>query len=175
MEAKRAVELDPLSALICSALSWFFTLAGRFEDALKIAQDILEFDPNNFYGKYSLAIAYARMGLHEEAIFAFKGLEYFYYTPGYLGSLYSKTGRKDEAQKLLTELLHRWEKGYFPPYVIAAVYSGLAEKEKTFEWLDRAYENRDVNQYYFKVDPLFAELHSDPRWKEQMKKRGLAD
>jgi hypothetical protein len=110
-------------------------------------QCILEFDPNNYWGKLSLASAHAGTGLNEEAISVFKGLESIYLSPAYFGCLYGKTGRKDEVQKLLAELLGRWEKGYFPPYVIAAVYSGLADKDKTFERLDRVYEVRDANQW----------------------------
>ena len=59
--------------------------------------------------------------------------------------------------------------------MIALVHVGLGDKDKTFEYLDKAYEDRDPSQFYLKVLPSFAELHSDPRWTEQLKKRGLAD
>ena len=59
--------------------------------------------------------------------------------------------------------------------MIAQVYSGLGEKDQVFEWMGNAYEVQDPAQWLIKVDPSFADLHSDPRWTEQMKKRGLAD
>ena len=55
------------------------------------------------------------------------------------------------------------------------VHAGLGDKNKVFEYLDKAYEVRDPAQYSLKVLPLFSELHSDPRWVEQLKKRGLSD
>ena len=81
----------------------------------------------------------------------------------------------EEAQNILDDLLDQSKKTYFSPYLIARVYSGLGENEKVFEWLDSAYEVRDPCQYALKVDIEFHSLHSDPRWTEVLKKRGLAD
>jgi hypothetical protein len=59
--------------------------------------------------------------------------------------------------------------------MIAIVYAGLDDKDQVFEYLDKAYEDRDGFSVYLKVYPPFAHLRSDPKWSEQMKKRGLAD
>ena len=93
----------------------------------------------------------------------------------YLGYLYGKAGYIKEAKKILDDFLARSKREYFSPYMIATVYSGMGEKDKVFEWLDNAFETRDVTQWLIKADILFADLHSDPRWTEQLKKRGLAD
>ena len=89
--------------------------------------------------------------------------------------LNGKAGKKEETHKILNDFLDRSEKGYFSPYMIATVYSGLGEKDKVFEWLDKAYEVQDPWQALMKVDIVFDSLHSDPRWTEALKKRGLAD
>ena len=105
-------------------------------------------------------------------------LQKFVNVPGYaavLGYLYGKAGKKEEAQGILDDFLTRSKKEYFSPYFIAIVYSGLGDKDKVFEWLDNAYEVRDRNQFMINFDITFHSLHSDPRWTEQMKKRGLAD
>ena len=93
----------------------------------------------------------------------------------HLGYYYGKAGNTEEAQKILDDFLDQSKKGYFSPYFIAFVYNGLGDKDKVFEWLDRAYEARDRMQSWIKIQPSFKNLHSDPRWTEQMKKRGLAD
>ena len=92
-----------------------------------------------------------------------------------LGYYYGKAGNMEEAQKILDDFWDRSKRGYFSPYFMAEVYNGLGDKDKVFECLDRAYEVRDLIQFWIKVSPLFKNLHSDPRWTEQMKKRGLAD
>ena len=96
------------------------------------------------------------------------------FVSAYLGYYYGKAGNKEEAQKILDDLLDRSKRGYFSPYFIAVVYNGLGDKDKVFEWLDRAYVVRDLNQAWIKENLAFKNLHSDPRWTEQMKKRGLA-
>ena len=68
----------------------------------------------------------------------------------------------------------RSKKGYYSPFMIAMVYLGLGENDKVFEWLDNAFKVRDPIQFDIKMEPPFVELHSDPRWMEVLKKRGLA-
>ena len=59
--------------------------------------------------------------------------------------------------------------------MIARVYAGLGEKDKTFEWLDKSVEVRDPENWCIKVDPYFDDLRSDPRWSKLMERMGLAD
>jgi hypothetical protein len=59
--------------------------------------------------------------------------------------------------------------------MIAIVYSGLGDKDKVFEWLDKAFEERDPMNHFIKVEHEFDNLHSDPRWIKLMGKMGLAD
>jgi hypothetical protein len=92
----------------------------------------------------------------------------------YLGYLYGKAGDIEKAHKILDALFQRSKREYFSPYMMAIIYAGLGDKDKVFEWLDKAYETRDAAQLWIKIDLPFADLHSDPRWAEQMKKRGLA-
>ena len=92
-----------------------------------------------------------------------------------LGCLYGKAGKREEAQEILDDFLERSKRGYFSPYLIASVYASLGEKDKVFVWLEKALEKRDPNNWYIKVEPMFDDLHSDPRWTELMEKMGLAD
>jgi hypothetical protein len=90
-------------------------------------------------------------------------------------TIHGKAGNIEEAQKILDDFLTRSKIEYFSPVMTATVYSGMGEKNKVFEWLDKAYEVRDATQLLIKVHLPFVDLHSDPRWTEQLKKRGLAD
>ena len=120
-------------------------------------------------------MAYAGKGRYDEAISIIQGLRNNPYFEARLGYLYGKAGKSQEAQEILDDFLDQSERGYFSPYLIARIYSGLGDTEKVFEWLDNAYKVQDPNQYIIKVDITFDSFHSNPRWTEQMKKRGLAD
>jgi hypothetical protein len=47
------------------------------------------------------------------------------------------------------------------------------EIDLAFDWLDQAYDERDDSVLRFLRDPLFANLHDDPRWDLFLEKMGL--
>jgi len=47
------------------------------------------------------------------------------------------------------------------------------DKNKAFEWLDRAYELHDASFIYYKFDPLLRNLHDDARYGTMLSKLGL--
>jgi hypothetical protein len=61
--------------------------------------------------------------------------------------------------------------------VVAAVVviAVRGEKDRAFEWLNRAYEARDEDLYIIKDDPLFKNLEGDPRFKAFLKKMNLPE
>jgi len=91
-----------------------------------------------------------------------------------LGRAYAVSGKKDEALKVLDKLNELSKRGYVSSYRIAAIYAGLHETEQAFEWLRRAYEERDAWLIWLRVDPVFDDLRSDRRFQELSKLVGLA-
>ena len=86
------------------------------------------------------------------------------------------SGERNKAQQLLDELIEQKKKKYIPPYFIAEIYSGLGESDNTFEWLDKAYEERDSQLVYLKAPwPEWGPIRSDPRFKALLKKIGLPE
>ena len=62
-----------------------------------------------------------------------------------------------------------------PAFAIAAAYAFWGDSDRAFEWLERAYAERDGGGLAFtKVHPLLANLHDDPRWPVFLDKMGLA-
>jgi len=51
----------------------------------------------------------------------------------------------------------------------------MGEIDKTFEWMDKAYEERDPTMFPIKTVPSHDNLHSDPRWRVFMKKMGFEE
>jgi hypothetical protein len=56
---------------------------------------------------------------------------------------------------------------------IAEVYAGLADNDRAFEWLDRAYEERDCQLTWLKLDPMVDGLRGDPRFQDLMCRVGI--
>jgi adenylate cyclase len=55
------------------------------------------------------------------------------------------------------------------------VYAGLGGKDKVFEWLEKAYQDRSDSLAWFRSDPESKILHSDPRWLPLMRKVGFSE
>jgi hypothetical protein len=60
-------------------------------------------------------------------------------------------------------LNERARRQYISPYGIALIHAGLGDKDRAFEWLEKAFQDRSSWLIYLKVEPLFASLQSDPR------------
>ena len=58
-------------------------------------------------------------------------------------------------------------------YGIAMIYAFRNQSDKAFEWLDRAYAQRDPGLMATKVEPLLKSLHNDPRFFAFLKKLNL--
>jgi hypothetical protein len=56
---------------------------------------------------------------------------------------------------------------------MAKVYAGLAEIDRTFEWLEMAYEERSEWLTWIKVDPKLDSIRSDARFLDLMRRVGF--
>jgi len=83
------------------------------------------------------------------------------------------SGNIEKAHEILGELNKLVNRVYVSKYHLAPVQAGLGDKDKAFELLEAAYEERDVDLIYLKVDPKLAALRSDPRYELMLKKIGL--
>ena len=62
---------------------------------------------------------------------------------------------------------------YFPAYFIAEFYATLGERDRAFEWLDRAYEERAGFLIHIKLEPAFDNIRDDPRFAALLRRIGL--
>ena len=81
---------------------------------------------------------------------------------------YHALGREKESDAALSELIAKYHEG--SAYQIAEVYAFRNQADEAFEWLDRAYAQRDSGLIGTKVDPLLKSLHNDPRYTALLKK-----
>jgi adenylate cyclase len=82
----------------------------------------------------------------------------------------AKLGKREEAQAALDELLKLSTTRFVPPAHIALAFNGLGETDKTFEWLEKGFEQRDPKMTFLKVDPKWNNLRSEPRFIDLMRR-----
>ncbi|HXD29533.1 MAG TPA: winged helix-turn-helix domain-containing protein [Pyrinomonadaceae bacterium] len=176
--AKRGLQADPLSVTLSNAVGGAYYLARRYDEAIKQFQKTNDLNPHQNGTYAALGFAYDQKGMYAEAIASYqKGIEISESTPSFLammGHAYAASGRRVEALKLLSELKQMAGKKHVPPYDLAILYTGLGEKEKAFEQLDKAIEERSGWVIHLNVEPLFDPLRSDQRYEALLKRINLA-
>ena len=163
-EAKRTQELEPLSFVASSHLGWIYYLSGKNDEAIQQCKKILELDPSSFPARRYLGLAYEGKGMYAEAIAEFQTGVKLSGSPlmlGLLGHAYAASGKRSEAQQVLTDLQQLQDQRYVSPYTVAAIYAGLGDREQAFKWLETAVETRDIWLMNLKVDPVFTKLRSE--------------
>ena len=177
-EISRAKELDPLSLIINLNLAEVLLMTHRTDQAQEQLKKTLDLDPNFPGARVTLGLVYAEQGKLDEAIIELQKVrqivgEKSSYGLGALGYVYAKAGKKDEAHNVLERLLEFSKQGYSMSVGIASVYTGLGDKDGAFEWLEKAYLERDGQLGYLKTRPTWQNLRSDPRYKALIDKIGF--
>jgi len=176
-EMQQAQELDPLSLAKITGVGEVLYEARRYDEAIAAYQKTLEMDPNSGFTYWALGRAYIEKGIYAEAIASFqKAIPLSGDSPdepAELGRAYARSGRKTEARKITDDLKEQSKRKYIAPSVIASIYAALGEKDQAFVWLDKAFEAHDFILVLLKVEPMFDNLRSDPRFTVLMKRVGL--
>jgi tetratricopeptide (TPR) repeat protein len=177
-EIERARELDPLSLRINREVGTILYYAGHYDRAIAALQKTIEMEPNTIWAHLYLGAVYLEKSMYHEALAEFQkerevpgGFKSF--AEMGIGCTYALMGKRDEARKALENLLQRSKEVYVQPISLATVYFALGETDLAFEWLDKAYEERDFTLTYLKAEPIFRIMASDPRYAAMLKKIGL--
>ena len=180
-EARRAQSLDPLSLSINATLGYVLFYTGKPDEALTQFKKIVEMDRNFANAHDGLAEVYEAEGMWDDAVS--EKLEEIRLTDITLSgetsqmieplkAAYAASGIRGFWRKRIELLMERSKEGYVSPADIAKLYAQLGEKDKAFEWLERAcQQHARVN--YLKVSHGFENLHSDPRYADLVRRIGL--
>lgn len=178
-EINRAQELDPLSLVVSVNVGITSYYMREYDKAIDQLKKTIALDPSFPPAHEVLGYAYAVNGKLTDAIAEFQNVRSFVGNSEVglsgLGYAYARAGMKSEALRILNELSRRSNEGYALSGDIAIVYCGLGDKDKTFEWLDKAYQERNFLLTRVKVSPLWDGLRSNPRFIALLKKIGLEE
>src|SRR6266540_1826736 len=173
-EGKRAVELDPLSLICSSDLSWTYFFARRYNEAEAQARKTLEMDSHFYLAHYYLGEVLQFKGQLTEAIAEYKKAAELNDDPFVLALLaqaYAQLGQRDEALKMLGQLQELATRRYVTSSSFALVHIALGEKDKAIDWLERAYRDRaGPDIALIKVDPFLDPLRGHPRFEALVQK-----
>jgi adenylate cyclase len=174
---KQARDLDPLSPTATANAGYPYYYARQYDTAISHFQKALELDPNYSWSYLWIGQAQLQQKKFDEAIAEIKkaidmsaGNIRMTATLGYA---YAIAGKRAEAEKIISRLKDESKRRYVSPYFIATVYAGLDEKDLTFEWLEKAYDERHPYMTLIKVEPVFDSVRSDSRFQDLLRRLAL--
>jgi len=175
-EARIGLELDPLSIISNFSAAWAFLFIGDYDLALDQAGKTLDLYPDCLPAWQIIGIAHLIRGQHEESVKSLKKayeLSMDSMSLTFLLAAYAQSGMQDEARDLLKELRARSKREYVPAMAFSIAYTGLGDMDKSFDWLDECFAERDSRLFWLTVVPLFQPLRSDPRFEPLIRRLGL--
>ncbi len=178
-ELRRAEEIDPLSAMVNVGVAWGLYVARDFQGSADQCWKVLAMDSKFAAAQYTLGLAYAQLGLTEDAVVELTNARTCAgEQPAVLAALahvHACAGDLTEASAILAELQSLSQRRYVSPYWLALVYSGLRDNTRALDLLDRAYEERDIWLSWLGVEPRFDSLRADPKVQDLLKRIGLGN
>jgi TolB-like protein len=165
-QVKLAHQLAPLSLLIQSKIGWFFYQARCYDEAIPGLEQVLRFDPQQLYARIFLGLCYEQKGMYPQALAELEkataecnGKE-----GTAIAHCYAGIGKIADARRVLAALEQPGPDGAQSWFWIAGIYAALGEIDRAFDWLDRAFDNRDYFLTFLKSEPKMDPLRSDPRF-----------
>jgi TolB-like protein len=179
-EARRALELDPLSLPKNYHLGVVYFFGRAYEAAIEQLRKTSELDPSFVIAHNLLAATYAVKGMSHEALAECeraRALADGLYSRITLARIRAMIGKHSESREILKEV-EQLEQVAKPPYYsrafwCAMIHALLGERDQAFVWLNRAYEAREPALIYLRYFPDFESLHEDPRFGALLCRIGL--
>jgi eukaryotic-like serine/threonine-protein kinase len=178
-QALHALELDPLSLITYTEVGDVMFWARRFEESVTYNRRCQELDPSFGPGNTDLARALEHVGRYQEA------LDYFRRgvtradgsvppSTG-LAIMLWRNGERDEARRVMDEVLERAKTSYVAPFGIASFHAVAGEIAPALDWLERALAERDSTMVFLKVHPRLDGLRGEPRFRTLLARMRLDD
>ncbi len=181
-EVKRALELDPFSAIMNANLGFCYLYARRYPEAIAQFRKAAELDPSSPAPHLGLGEAYELSGQREQAITEYERAGNLFSqlthipptSDNFLPSLagrYVLKGERAKALQLLDHYKGPTQRGAAPDFGVALDYVRLGDNNKAIDWLERSYQNKEPGFLEdIKVNPLLDPLRGDPRFEALVQK-----
>ncbi|MFL5809781.1 MAG: adenylate/guanylate cyclase domain-containing protein, partial [Flavisolibacter sp.] len=175
-EMEEAEKHDPLNVFVLQTLGNVYIFNGRYDDAIKKADKILEIHPQMRVALEMKAWASSMKGDWNKGLEIFKEVHRLTNHPlkglmG-LGCAYAKLGQREKAMECMEKMEQRQieEPGTVIDLDLAAVSFSLGDLDKCFYHLNQCVEKRMGPVNYFLEYPAYIGIKDDPRYYELVKK-----
>jgi TolB-like protein/Flp pilus assembly protein TadD len=169
-----ARNLDPFSPITNALAGQFLFYAGRSKEATEAIEKAFAIDPHFWVAHLMLALIHERAGRFDDALASLdKAYEFSTGNTQAMamkGNVLARNGRRADAERIVSTLIAQGKSRFVPPYNVALVYAGLGDHEAALDWLDRAYEVRDVHLVFLGLDSMWNGLRPHPSFQELLKR-----
>lgn len=173
----RAKELDPLAAPNNNAIGVVLHWSRQTDRAIEQFHDVLELNPNYPVTVAFLAEAYVVKGDLPAAVATIERLASGPVDPqalSVMGYVYAVSGERDKALRILDQFAELSANEYVPAINFAHIYAGLGDREKAFECLEKACDERASWIPFIRVDAKLDSLRADQRFDAILRRAGFA-
>ena len=168
VQLQMAQEFDPLSLAINADNAAACYYAREYEKGEVQLCNLLELNPNFVRAHVVLGKVYAQQGKHEQALAALDRALALSNTDHVALSVWAYAqalaGNDTKAREALKQLQDLAQQRYVSAGSVGLVYGALGETDKAFDYLDKAFANKDIEMIWLKVDPAYDPLRTDPRF-----------
>ena len=186
-EINKAIELDPLSMVINNQKGRVIDFGGKRDEATAQFKKTIELFPDAASPRNNLADVYEAKGMYSEAVEQrliqikllfgvspenIKDLQLAFEKDGYKGFVQKQIDIQLDSQR---SSLEKDKNAYLPAFRIAETYARLQDKDKAFEYLNKAYDQREPQIAELKIRLPLSFLRDDPRFKELLKRVGIPE
>lgn len=162
-----AQAIEPQTAVNSSNLATIYHYARRYSDAIREGQRALDLQSGYPIANFRLCSIYASLGRFDEgaercqdAIAGGNRLSARFE----LARVHALAGRRDEAERVLNDVLTLPQGPYTNPEHLAFVHAALGETDAAFMRLEEAFAKRAPNLLWIRVDARFDPLRGDARF-----------
>jgi TolB-like protein/DNA-binding winged helix-turn-helix (wHTH) protein/Tfp pilus assembly protein PilF len=176
-ERKRALELDPITPFTVNAVGWVYFYKRDYDAAIEWYKKAIDLDANFAIAHHDLGNVYYQKGLYAEAIEEFLKQKTLSGTSledaDALRQAFHSSGVKGYWQKEFELAKRQMQQGRVRNWRMVRIYAELGDKDRAFEHLEKAFEERESLLIFLEVTPLFESLHSDKRFQDLLRRIGL--
>jgi len=180
-EALQAIQqarvLDPFSLITNTMYGQFLYHAGQLEASTQQFRATLDMEWRFWIAHICLAKSYEQQGMYSEALAACDAAGEFSggnsEALSLAGYVYAVSGERARAEAKIQQLLEQRAKRYVPPYSVALVFAGLGETETALQWLEQAFEDRDVHMPFL-LDHKWNGLRSKKQFRQMLSRVGFS-
>ena len=177
IELEEAERLNPLDLQLKTQIGYVHHFHHDVDRAIEQFERVLSLEPAFAFAHYALGDAYTHTGQFERAVAEFNraialaGRSVNHIAA--LGYAYGRSGNRHRAEEHLEELTTRAAHSYVPAMWSALIYLGLSDRDRLFDRLDRALEERDGSLILITAAVEFDAVRDDPRFTSLLAKMGL--